>query len=444
MPFPHDRPIRSVLIGLATLLAVSFAHASATLLLEEPYGHMGFFTGTGHAAVYLSNICANKDDPRTLRPCAEGETGVVISRYDGVAGYDWLAIPLIPYLYAVDRPEDIPLFADAKMVGFLRDSYRRKHLEEIVPDNADGSAPGGNWYQLTGSSYDRTIYGFEIETTPAQDAALIRKLNGSPNRSHFHLLSRNCADFAKDIINFYYPKALHRSVIADAGITTPKQISKMLVKFNQHHPELAFSRLVIAQVPGSMPRSSNPKGVVESFLKSKKYIVPSAIASPIFAGCVFAVYVGTGAGRFQPDRDAHRLQSWQRPRAAHRQQRSQSLSARAKAVAGRSRSHSNENKSRQDLGAFAVQSENRFRRRQRPHPEDATGRAASPHRCLRGKRIERHCDTATRAANHRRPSAIRTAPRSAQRNLANSARARLESPPANHVPIRAGASNARS
>jgi len=32
--------------------------------------------------------------------------------------------------------------------------------------------------------------------------------------------------------------------------------------------------------------------------------VPSAIVSPVFAGCVFAVFVGTGAGRFEPDRDA--------------------------------------------------------------------------------------------------------------------------------------------
>ena len=297
----YDRPIRE-LAFVAMLFAASLAHASATLLLEEPYGHMSFFTGTGHAAVYLSNICA--DDPRVLRPCAAGETGIVLSRYDHVAGYDWLAIPLIPYLYAVDHSEDIPLFADAKMVAFLRDSYRRKHLDSIVPDDTGGKAPGGNWYQLIGSSYDRTIFGFEIETTPAQDAALIRKLNDSPNRSHFHLLSRNCADFAKDIINFYYPKTLHRSVIADVGITTPKQISKMLVKFNARHPDIAFSRLVLAQVPGSMPRSSNPKGVVESFLKSKKYIVPSAIASPVFAVSVFAVYVGTGAGHFQPDRDA--------------------------------------------------------------------------------------------------------------------------------------------
>jgi len=302
--FLDTRTIRRSVVGLMAIVAVcaSLASASATLLLEEPYGKMGFFTATGHAAVYLSDVCASS--PAVLRPCAPGETGVVLSRYDGVDGYDWLAIPLIPYLYAVERPQDIPLFADAKMVAFLRDTYRRQHLRDVAPDSANGEMPGGNWYQLVGSSYDRTIYGFEIETTRAQDVALIAKLNSSSNESHFHLVSRNCADFAKDIINFYYPKTLHRSVIADAGITTPKQMAKMLTKFNARHPEVKFSRLVIAQVPGSMPRSSTAHGVVESFLKSKKYIVPSAVASPIFAGCVFAVYVGTGAGRFEPERDA--------------------------------------------------------------------------------------------------------------------------------------------
>ncbi len=296
--------VRRAFFGLiAVILAcVSLASASATLFLEEPYGHMGFFTATGHAAVYLSGVCA--DSPLVLRACAPGETGIVLSRYDAIDGYDWLAIPLIPYLYAVERPQDVPLFADAKMVAFLRDRYRRKYLENVAPDTANGGTPGGNWYQLVGSSYDRTIYGFEIETTPEQDEALIRKYNSLPNRSHFHLASSNCADFAKDVINFYYPKTLHRSLIADVGITTPKQIAKLLVKFSAHLPEVRLSRLVIAQVPGSMPRSSTPHGVVESFLKSKKYIVPSAFASPIFAGCVFAVYVGTGAGQFEPDRDA--------------------------------------------------------------------------------------------------------------------------------------------
>ncbi len=270
------------LIALVAVVCSGMAHASATLLLEEPYGKLGFFTATGHAAVYLSGVCA--DSPVVLRRCAPGETGVVLSRYDGVGGYDWVAIPLVPYLYAVERAEDVPLFADGRMTAFLRDRYRRKYLEEVAPDGKDGETPGGNWYELVGSSYDRTIYGYEIETTVKQDEALIRKLNSSANESHFHLVSRNCADFAKDILNFYYPKSLHRSVVADVGITTPKQMAKMLAKYSDHHPDLRFSRLVISQVPGSMPRSSAVHGVVESFFKAKKYIVPSAVVSPIFAG----------------------------------------------------------------------------------------------------------------------------------------------------------------
>jgi hypothetical protein len=296
--------MRRVVCTLVVLVSacVPRAGASATLLLEEPYGKLGFFSATGHVAVYLSGVCA--DSPLALRPCAPGETGVVISRYNGVSGYDWLAIPLLPYLYAVERPEDIPLFSDARMVAVLRDRYRRQHLGEVAPDTADGGVPSGNWYELVGSSYDRTIYGFEIETKPEQDAALIRAYNSSPNRSHFRTVSRNCADFAKDVINFYYPRALHRSVVADVGIATPKQMAQRLLRYSGHHPELRFSKVVIPQIPGSQPRSTAVHGVVESFFKSKKYIVPSAVVSPIFAGCVFAVFVGTGAGRFDPAHDA--------------------------------------------------------------------------------------------------------------------------------------------
>src|SRR5579863_6148500 len=300
----HIQNVRRALgiFALVCLGCASSAAASATLLLEEPYGKLGFFTPTGHAAVYLSDICA--ETPVVLRPCAPGETGVVISRYDGVDGYDWMAIPLIPYLYAVERPEDVPLFADVKMVAFLRNRYRRQHLAEYFPDARNGEGPGGNWYELVGSAYDRAAYGFEIATTPERDLALIQKLNRSANVSHFRTVSQNCADFAKDVINFYYPKALHRSVIADVGITTPKQTAKTLVKFSSRHPDLEFSRFVIPQVPGVEARSTPVHGVVESFLKSKKYMVPSAVVSPIFAGCVVAVYVGTGAGRFDPARQA--------------------------------------------------------------------------------------------------------------------------------------------
>ena len=299
--------IRRAISAFATLVVaiigfVPKAGASATLLLEEPYGKLGFFSSTGHSAVYLSGVCA--ETPLVLRRCAAGEMGIVLSRYNGVGGHDWIAIPLVPYLYAVENPEDVPLFADAKMVDFLRDRYRRKYLEDVAPDLPSGDTPGGNWYELVGSSYDRTIYGFEIETTSEQDAALIRKYNSSPNRSHFHTVSRNCADFVKEVINFYQPRALHRSFVADIGVTTPKQMAKTLVKFSTRHPELRLSRTIIPQVPGSMARSTAVHGVVESFFKSKKYIVPSAVVSPIFAGCVAAVFVGSGSGRFDPSRDA--------------------------------------------------------------------------------------------------------------------------------------------
>jgi hypothetical protein len=304
MPFRQKQSMWRIIsrLAIAVVACAALAHGSATLLLEEPYGTLGFFTATGHAAVYLSGVCAQT--PIVLRKCAPGETGVVLSRYDGVGGYDWVAVPLIPYLYAVERPEDVPLFADAKMVSFLRDRYRRQNLQDIAPDAKNGQAPGGNWYELVGSSYDRTMYGFEIETTPEQDETLIRKLNASPNESHFHLVSRNCADFAKDVLNTYFPRALHRSIVADIGMTTPKQMAKMLTRYSAKHSDLRFSRLVIAQVPGGMPRSTPVHGVVESFLKSKKYIVPSVVVSPIFAGCVAAVYVGTRAGHFEPDRGA--------------------------------------------------------------------------------------------------------------------------------------------
>jgi len=88
-----------------------------------------------------------------------------------------LRYPLLPYLYAVAEPEDIPLYADSKLVAFLRDQYRRENLEALAPDKPSGETPGGDWVQLVGSAYDRTSYGFQIETTAEQDDELIRWLN---------------------------------------------------------------------------------------------------------------------------------------------------------------------------------------------------------------------------------------------------------------------------
>lgn len=308
---------RCLLVVTVIFIGHSLLHAQATLLLEEPYSYDGTFAGTGHSAVYLSRVCAAT--PVRLRRCRPGELGVVISRYHGVAGYDWIAIPLIPYLYAVEKPSDIPLYADPKLVEFLRHQYL-PHLKAIASHDSNGASqnddradqiskyqaseydePTGPWYELVGSAYDRTLYGFQVATRPEQDDALIRKLNSSPNLEAYSLLRRNCADFSKQIIDFYYPHAAHRSIIGDLGVTTPKQVAKTLVHYSKRHPVTEMTSFIIPQVPG-MKRSKPTHGVLESVLYSKKYMAALFFLHPIVAGTVETAYLTKW--HFDPARNA--------------------------------------------------------------------------------------------------------------------------------------------
>jgi hypothetical protein len=288
-----------ILLCLFLCLGAS-ARGDVTILLEEPYSYDGAFAGTGHAAVYLTRVCAAS--PTRLRRCGPGEPGVVVSRYHRIAGLDWVAIPLYPYLYAVDRPQDIPLFADAKLKADLRDHYRRKYLEDIVPDEASGAAPGGDWYELIGSAYDRTLYGFRIETSAEQDDAFIARYNAMANRESYKLVSRNCADFVRDAVNFYYPKAVKRGLFSDLEVSTPKHTAKSLAQYSGRHPELQFTTFVVPQVPGSIKRSRPVRGLTESVFKAKKYELPLLIVQPFVAGGFAVAYVA--GGRFNPAHDA--------------------------------------------------------------------------------------------------------------------------------------------
>jgi len=298
--------LKYALFGLFLAVA-SQAYAGVTLLLEEPYSYDGAFGGTGHAAVYLSRVCS--ETPLVLRRCAPGELGAVISRYDGIAGHDWIAIPLIPYLYAVEKPENVPLSADEKLADYLRDRYRRVHLESVAPNGAAGEPPNGHWVELVGMAYRRTIYGFQLDTTEEQDDSLIRKFNAEPNRDRFNLVTHNCADFARNLINSYYPKMLHRNVVGDLGVTTPKHIAKLFAHFGERHPELHFSSFVIPQVPGNIRRSGPVHDVLESVFRAKKYTLPLLVFHPVLTSCFVVATVGErfnparGAMIFDPSRD---------------------------------------------------------------------------------------------------------------------------------------------
>jgi hypothetical protein len=153
-----------------------------------------------------------------------------------------------------------------------------------------------------GSAYNRTSFAYEIETSSQQDDELIAWLNSRPNRPLYRVLSHNCADFVRDIVNFYYPKAVSRSIVADFGITTPKRVAKSIVKYSRRHRDLDFVSLVIPQVPGPIRRSRRVRGMAESVFKAKKYVIPLAVFQPYVAGGFALAYLVDG--KFRTDKQA--------------------------------------------------------------------------------------------------------------------------------------------
>jgi len=262
-------------------------HAQAAMLMEEPFGFFGFLNPTGHDAIYFERICA--ESPVKLRRCAPGELGAVITRYQGIAGYDWIAMPLLPYLYAAENASEVPALVDREAVNGLRDKYHDAHLQSLGKDVPRGDDVKRGWSQFVGVAYERRIYAFRFATSEAQDDELIAQMNAGPNRSRFNLLYRNCADFTGKMLNFYFPGTFRRSALPDAGITTPRQISYKLVRYARKHPETEMALFDIPQVPGYRRRSRGNKSIAMTFIV-RGYVVPFAFINPYIAVGVFVDY----------------------------------------------------------------------------------------------------------------------------------------------------------
>ncbi|WP_263357869.1 hypothetical protein [Acidicapsa ligni] len=273
------------------MLAPGRLFSQAAILIEEPYGVFGELNPTGHAAFYFEHICA--ETPTHLRHCLPGEPGIVLSRYKGIAGYDWIAIPLVPYLYAVEDPALVPTHVDQDTVDRLRDHYRELRLADLGDNLPKGNFINGGWTEMVGVSYDRRMYAFRFDTTIVQDNALIAYLNASPNHSHFNILFNNCADFDRLILNFYFPHKFGRTLLPDAGITTPKHLAYSLQKYAAKHPETDLAVFAIPQVPGYRRNSNSTDGVAESLIK-RGYFLPIIVLNPYVAGGILADYLIRG------------------------------------------------------------------------------------------------------------------------------------------------------
>lgn len=295
------RAPRTITLALITLaiavLAAPLSHAQAALMLEEPYGVFGTLNPTGHTAVYFENVCA--ETPLRLRRCEPGEPGVVIARYSGIGTYDWIAIPLVPYLYAVTDPSEVPDRVDRPTVARLRDKYHEQHLLSLGTDIPRGGFLHGGWTELIGVAYERRTYAFRFNTTPEQDDAFIARMNAGDNTTAFDLLFNNCSDFAREILNQYFPGTFKRSIFPDAGMTTPKQVTFKLVRYARKHHGVDLQVFEIPQVPGYRRSSHANKSIAES-LVTTVYAVPLTMVNPYLAGGIFVDYLVRGRYRFIP------------------------------------------------------------------------------------------------------------------------------------------------
>jgi len=293
-----------IVFALILLAAWLSARADIGLLLDaKPNVGLEFgneLTGAGHSGVYLSRVCVVT--PVQLRLCNPGELGTVIQNYEDFLEnqpYQWNAVPLSVYLYGVDDPTQRPLFGSPQLRTALQDRYRREYLGPICTTARCINDLRADWRESVAAAFVREIYIFEVATSPEQDEHFIREFNARANVNHYSGFTNNCADFAKLVVNTYFPHSAHRDVLNDLGMTGPKAIARSFAHHAEHHPEMDLRVIRIEQLPGTYKRSSDSKEGTEQLVRSKKWLVPILAvgyqAVPVIAASYFLT------GRFNPD-----------------------------------------------------------------------------------------------------------------------------------------------
>jgi hypothetical protein len=293
--------------ALALLCICSRAWGDVGIVLNDSLDtSVARVTGSGHSAVYLSRICPAS--PIRLRLCRPGENGSVISNYTTLGEdqpFEWNIVSFNTFVYGVPDPENRPLFASWKIKHLMETNYREKVLGEYCASRHCQTSGSAEWREMVGASSERTFFILTASTTLQQDLDLIAKYNSMPNVNHFNAVKRNCADFAKDVINTYFPHAVHRNIFSDFGLSSPKGIARSFAHYADERPEMHYYVMHFAQLPGTIKRSSDPREGMEQLYRSKKLAVPLLAESyPEVPGGAAGLYLLTG--RFNPEHEFER------------------------------------------------------------------------------------------------------------------------------------------
>jgi hypothetical protein len=214
-------------------LCSAAAHADVGLIMNESTGKgVSQLTSAGHSAIYLSDICP--DSPVKLRLCRPGEQGSILSNYTNfgeVSSYEWNIVPVSVFLYGLEDSADAPLYGNEDSLKLLQDRYRETQLSSLCPAKTCGNlAVSAHWRDMVGGTFVRQIYLFRAKTMTAEGARLVEQFNALPNENHYNGFTRNCADFARSVINRYFSDAAKLDHLNGFGMTSPKAISKSFTR----------------------------------------------------------------------------------------------------------------------------------------------------------------------------------------------------------------------
>ncbi len=187
-------------------LVAARANASLTVLVGEPFGNFGTMMPNGHIAIYLDRVCA--DGPLKVRMCTRRRARRRRHRAprQPSARSTGSPHPSCPSFTPPAIPARILTTTTPDNVLALREQYRAANLESLLPDGAEHRKANSDWWEMAGAAYSRRLWGYQVDTTRAQDEAFVAMLNARTNTHVYAVRTRNCADFAAEIVNFYYPE----------------------------------------------------------------------------------------------------------------------------------------------------------------------------------------------------------------------------------------------
>lgn len=241
---------------LTGILGIAFtarvASADIGVIINENFMQGTRFITGGHLSLYISNACA--DTPFSIRMCEPGESprGIVVNRYEKISDQkqDWIAVPLIPFLYGVEDVDQAPLLTSGRVQKMLSKRFYKKHLETIIPPDNSGLIPSGSFNYIPGQTFKRDVISLSMESSIEEESKLVDAINARTNITYYNLFKANCSDFVSEILTaIFEPKGGLPKLKYDQLIKTPKGVASRFWQNAKASPGRALFVSRFGQIP---------------------------------------------------------------------------------------------------------------------------------------------------------------------------------------------------